>query len=88
MPFGTSGTYEQEVEIHLHPPRTAEAEARIWDLQVVGQSRAHERQAAAAPLKLGIQPFEEFETKLSPERVSGRRKARTTSRSATRPTRR
>ena len=31
-PFGTSGTYEQEVEIHLHPPRAAEAEARIWEL--------------------------------------------------------
>ena len=76
VPFGTSGTYEQEVEIHLHPPRTAEAEARIWDLQVAGHSRAHGRQAAAAPLKLGIQPFEEFTTKLSPERVSGRRKAR------------
>ena len=76
VPFGTSGTYEQEVEIHLHPPRTAEAEARIWDLQVAGHSRAHGRQAAAAPLKLGIQPFEEFTTTLSPERVSGRRQAR------------
>ena len=75
VPFGTSGTYEQEVEIHFHPPRAAEAEARIWDLQVVGQSKAYERQAAAAPLKLGIQPFEEFKTKLSPERASGRKKA-------------
>ena len=75
VPFGTSGTYEQEVEIHLHPPRSAEAEARIWDLQVVGQSKAYERQAAAAPLTLGIQPFEEFKTKLSPERASGRKKA-------------
>jgi beta-lactam-binding protein with PASTA domain len=75
VPFGTSGTYEQEVEIHFHPPRVAEAEARIWDLQVVGLSKAYERQAAAAPLKLGIQPFEEFKTKLSPERASGRKKA-------------
>ena len=32
-------------------------------------------QAAAAPLKLGIQPFEEFKTKLAPERASGRKKA-------------
>ena len=75
VPFGTSGTYEQEVEVHLHPPRSAEAEARIWDLQVAGQSKAYERQAATAPLKLGIQPFEEFKTKLSPERASGRKKA-------------
>ena len=75
MPFGTSGTYEQEVEIHLHPPRAPEAEARIWELQVAGESKAYQRQAAAAPLHLGIQPFEEFKTKLSPERASGRKKA-------------
>ena len=76
VPFGTSGTYEQEVEVHFHPPRSAEAEARIWDLQVVGRSRAHARQAAAAPVQLGIQPFEEFKTTLSPERASGRKQAR------------
>jgi beta-lactam-binding protein with PASTA domain len=75
VPYGTSGTYEQEVEIRLHPPRSAEAEARIWDLQVVGRSKAYERQVAAAPLKLGIQPFEELTTKVSPERVSGRKQA-------------
>ena len=50
VPFGTSGTYEQEVEIHLHPPRTAEAEARIWELQVGAESKAYNRQAATAPL--------------------------------------
>jgi beta-lactam-binding protein with PASTA domain len=75
VPFGTSGTYEQEVEIHLHPPRSAEAEARIWELEVVAESKAYNRRAATAPLHLGIQPFEEFKTKLEPERASGRRKA-------------
>jgi beta-lactam-binding protein with PASTA domain len=75
VPFGTSGTYEQEVEIHFHPPRAAEAEARIWELEVAGESKAYNRQAAAAALHLGIQPFEEFKTKLSPERASGRKKA-------------
>jgi beta-lactam-binding protein with PASTA domain len=75
VPFGTSGTYEQEVEIQIHPPRSAEAEARIWELEVVGESKAYSRQAAAAPLRLGILPFEEFKTKLSPERASGRKKA-------------
>ena len=75
VPFGTSGTYEQEVEIHLHPPRSPEAEARIWELQVVAESKAYNTQAAAAPLNLGIQPFEELKTKLEPERASGRRKA-------------
>ena len=75
VPFGSSGTYEQEVEIHFHPPRSAEAEARIWELQVVGESKAYNRRAATAPLHLGIQPFEDFKTKLSPERASGRKKA-------------
>src|SRR3954468_19522716 len=75
VPFGTNGTYEQEVEIHVHPPRSAEAEARIWELEVLAESKAYSRRAAWAPLRLGIQPFEEFKTKLSPERASGRRKA-------------
>jgi beta-lactam-binding protein with PASTA domain len=75
VPYGTGGTYEQEVEIHFHPPRTAEAEARIWELQVTAHSKAHERTAASEPLLLGIQPFEQHETKVKPERASGRRKA-------------
>ena len=76
VPFGTSGTYEQEVEIHFHPPRSAQAVARIWELQVVAHSRAHERQAAAEPVHLGVQPFEEVTTTVEPQRASGRRKAR------------
>ena len=75
VPYGTGGTYEQEVEIHFHPPRSAEAEARIWELQVVAHSKAQERTAATEPLLLGIQPFEQHETKVKPERASGRRKA-------------
>jgi beta-lactam-binding protein with PASTA domain len=75
VPYGSGGTYEQEVEVHLHPPRTAEAEARIWELQVTAYSKAQERMAATAPLLLGIQPFEQHETKVKPERASGRRKA-------------
>src|SRR5919206_4765103 len=43
VPFGAGGTYEQEVEIHLHPPRTPEAEARLWELKVVAHSKAQGR---------------------------------------------
>ncbi len=75
VPYGTGGTYEQEIEIHLHPPRSPEAEARIWELQVTAQSKAQERTVATAPLLLGIQPFEQHDTKVKPERASGRRKA-------------
>ena len=37
VPFGTSGTYEQEVEIHLHPPR--DARGRGADLGAPGRRR-------------------------------------------------
>ena len=75
VPYGSGGTYEQEIEIHLHPPRVPEAEARIWELEVTAHSKAQERTAATAPLLLGIQPFEQHDTKVKPERASGRRKA-------------
>ncbi len=76
VPYGSAGTYEQEVQIELHPPRSAEAEARVWDIEVVVGSRAEGREVATAPVALGILPYEDFETKLSPERRSGRRRAR------------
>src|SRR5215218_7733735 len=76
VPFGAGGTYEQDVEIHLHPPRTAEAEARVWDLELVAESKAAGTEAATTPFLLGIQPFEDIGTKVEPERASGRRKVR------------
>src|SRR3954469_25175273 len=76
VPFGSGGTYEQEVEIHLHPPRGPEAEARIWDLRVVAFSKASGGvEAAAAPLALHIEPYIETTTSLRPQRKKGRRKA-------------
>jgi beta-lactam-binding protein with PASTA domain len=67
--------YEQEVEVHLHPPRGPEAEARVWDLKVVADSKAHKMVAASAPLALHIQPYIETATTLRPQRKKGRRKA-------------
>ena len=75
VPFGSGGTYEQEVEIHLHPPRGPEAEARVWDLQVVADSKAMRTVAAVAPLALHIEPYIETTTTLRPQRKKGRRKA-------------
>jgi beta-lactam-binding protein with PASTA domain len=75
VPFGTGGTYEQEVEVHLHPPRTPDAEARMWDLQLVAHSKAHEVTAASAPLGLEVSPYTETSTALRPQRGKGRRKA-------------
>ena len=75
VPFGTGGTYEQEVEIHLHPPRSPEAEAKLWDLQVVAHSKAQSRTAASAQFGLVIKPYTETTTNLRPQRGKGRRKA-------------
>ena len=76
VPYGTSGTYEQEIEIHLHPPRSPEAHARAWPFEVVAVSRARSREAAAAPARVVVRPYFELATELHPERRSGRLKAR------------
>jgi beta-lactam-binding protein with PASTA domain len=78
VPYGTGGTYEQEVEIHLHPPRVPEAQARAWPFEVVATSRAHGGQAATAPASVAVRPYFEIATELHPERRSGRLKARYT----------
>ncbi|HWK29965.1 MAG TPA: PASTA domain-containing protein, partial [Solirubrobacter sp.] len=75
VPFGSGGTYEQEVEVHLHPPRGPEAEARVWDLKVVADSKANRSVAASAPFALHIRPYVETATTLRPQRKKGRRKA-------------
>ena len=78
VPYGTSGTYEQEFEIHLHPPRAPEAHARSWAFEVVAVSRAHGGEAASAPASVAIQPYFDIAYELRPERRSGRLKARYT----------
>ena len=78
VPYGTSGTYEQEIEIHLHPPRAPEAHARAWPFEVVAVSRAHGGEAASAPARVAIRPYFDVATELRPERRSGRLKARYT----------
>src|SRR4051794_37148907 len=75
VPFGSGGTYEQEVEVHLHPPRTPTAEARVWELKVVADSKANRIVAASAPVALHIDPYIDTATALRPQRRRGRRKA-------------
>jgi beta-lactam-binding protein with PASTA domain len=76
VPFGSAGAYEQEIEIHLHPPRTPEAEARRWELEVAVVSGASGGQVASSPMTLGIHPFEDYAIRVRPERASGRRRAK------------
>ena len=75
VPFGSSGTFEQDVEIILHPPRAPEAEARRWELRVTANSRAQGAVAGSVPVVLGILPYEEYQAKVKPQRASGRRRA-------------
>jgi beta-lactam-binding protein with PASTA domain len=76
VPYGTGGTYEQEIQIHIHPPRTPEAQARPWSFEVVAVSRAYESEVAAAPASVTIGPYFDVATELRPDRASGRLKAR------------
>ena len=78
VPFGAGGTYEQEVEIHLHPPRAAEAQARPWSFDVTVWSRARSAQVGAAPASVDIAPYQDLRTDLAPDRARGRRQARFT----------
>ena len=76
VPYGTSGNYEQELQIHLHPPRTPEAQAKAWPTEVVASSRAYETQVAGASVSVGVEAYEDVAAKLAPDRASGRLKAR------------
>ena len=78
VPFGAGGTYEQEVEVHVHPPRTAAAQARSWSFDVTVWSRSSAAQVGAAPASVDVAPFHDVRTTLAPDRARGRRQARFT----------
>jgi beta-lactam-binding protein with PASTA domain len=75
VPFGApGGSYEGEVEIQIHPPRTAQAEARAWPIEVVARSKAEAGASGSAATTVVITPFTDLESRLRPEVVAGRRK--------------
>ena len=76
VPYGAGGTYEQEIQIHIHPPRAPEAQARPWAYEVVAESRAYGGEVVSAPASATIGPYFDVATELKPERASGRMKAR------------
>ena len=75
VPFGTGGTYEQEVEIHLHPPRTPEAEARMWDLGSSRTRRPTTRWPRRRRSRSGSSRSSSSRPRSSPSASPGRRKA-------------
>jgi beta-lactam-binding protein with PASTA domain len=76
VPYGTSGNYEQEVQVHVHPPRTPDAQARPWAYEVTAFSRAYQTEVAAAPATVNIEPYQDVVGKVAPDRAAGRLKAR------------
>jgi beta-lactam-binding protein with PASTA domain len=75
-PMRSGRNFEQEVQVYLHPPRTPEAVARPWTFDVVATSRTYCGEVARAGGSLLVLPYREVESKLRPDRASGRLKAR------------
>ena len=75
-PWGTSGDYEQELQVRLHPPRTSESVAGLWAVTVVVRSRSLAEDVAAVPALLTVQPFTHTVMGVGPERRHGRRHGR------------
>jgi beta-lactam-binding protein with PASTA domain len=76
VPYGTSGHYEQEVQVQVHPPRSPDAHAKPWPFEVVAYSRAYQIQVAGARAEAHIEPYQEVTSAVAPDRASGRLKAR------------
>ena len=75
-PWGTSGDYEQELQVRLHPPRASESVAGLWAVTVVVRSRSLAEDVAAVPALLTVQPFTHTVMGVGPERRHGRRHGR------------
>jgi beta-lactam-binding protein with PASTA domain len=75
-PWGTSGDYQLELQVRLHPPRAPASEARAWPLRVVARSRSLGEDVASAEATLTVQPFVNTLMTVGPERVRGRRHGR------------
>ena len=77
VPFGApDGVPEQQVEVHIHPPRAPEAEARPWDLALVARSRAQDSDSAMAHGTLTIAPFEQLDCRVLPQTIRDRHSGR------------
>ena len=72
VPYGTSGNYEHEVQVHVHPPRTPDAQARPWAYEVTAFSRAYQTEVAAAPATGTLSPIRMWWAR---SRLTGRRTA-------------
>jgi hypothetical protein len=76
VPFGADhGTHRQDVVVALHPPRKPVVRAGRWPLQLVAHSRVEDADVAAAHVVLDVAPYEQFESRVRPERATGDQEA-------------
>ena len=75
VPFGSGGTYEQEVEVHLHPPRTAEAAARVWSSPWSPTRARSGKPRPARPSRSRSSRTPNITTAVRPRRARARRRA-------------
>lgn len=76
MPFGSGGTYERDVFVALHPPRSPAAEAREWTVRVVASSLDTGNDVASLTAIVRVEPYEQIEAEVTPELRKRRRRAR------------
>lgn len=76
VPFGAvDGAPQTRVEVHLHPPRAPEAQARAWEIALVARSFTNGTEAAGRGT-LVIEPFEQLDMRVRPRIVRDRRRGR------------
>jgi beta-lactam-binding protein with PASTA domain len=76
LPIGSRDGYEESVVIAVSPPRSPEAEARVWPLTVVATSESNRTRVASAGAALRVEPFWDIAATARPPMTRGRRAGR------------
>ncbi len=72
VPYGSGGTSDQLVRVTVTPPRSSEAEARIWPFELIALSRAGGGIAARSTAGVDVGPFSAWELTPVPALRAGR----------------
>jgi hypothetical protein len=77
VPLGAgSGEYEAQLEIAIAPPRSPEARAGAWPIEVVVVTHPEGKPVASAPARIIVGAYRQFESRIRPERARGAGSAR------------
>ena len=76
VPFGAdSGDYEASLELTITPPKSPEARAGAWPIEVMAVTHPDGKPVGASPARIVIGHFQQFECRVRPERARGDRSA-------------